>query len=107
LRTASERVLAASRAKTEFLATMSHEVRTPVNGLLGMLRIVRDSPLNAEQREHLDTAASSADTLLELINDILDFSKIEAGRLDLESIAFAPAEAVKNVADILRFRASA
>ncbi len=107
LRAATDRAEAANRAKSEFLATMSHEIRTPMNGLIGMLRIVRESPLSTEQHEQLETATGSADTLLDLINDILDFSKIEAGRLELESIAFAPAAAVQNVADLLRSRATA
>ena len=86
---------------------MSHEIRTPMNGILGMLHIVRDSPLTRDQHEHLSTAAGSADTLLEVIDDILDFSKIEAGRLELERIVFAPAATMKTVVDLLRPRAAA
>ncbi len=107
LRAASERALAASRAKTEFLAVMSHEIRTPMNGIIGMLRIVRDSPLSPAQRDHVETAAASADTLLDLLSHILDFSKIEAGHLELERIAFSPAAIAGSVVDIMRPRATA
>ena len=107
LRAATGRAEAANRAKSEFLATMSHEIRTPMSGLIGMLRIVRESPLAPGQREQIETAAASADTLLDLLNDILDFSKIEAGHLELERIAFAPAPTIHSVVDLLRPRATA
>jgi CheY-like chemotaxis protein len=86
---------------------MSHEIRTPMNGIIGMLRIVRDTPLTPAQRDQIETAATSADTLLDLLNDILDFSKIEAGRLELEQISFSPAAVAKSVTDILRPKATA
>jgi signal transduction histidine kinase/CheY-like chemotaxis protein len=105
LRAASERAAAASHAKSDFLATMSHEIRTPMNGIIGMLRIVRDTPLTQSQRDHIETAATSAETLLDLLNDVLDFSKIEAGRLELEQIAFSPTAVARSVADLLRPRA--
>jgi two-component system sensor histidine kinase/response regulator len=80
---------AASRAKSEFLANMSHEIRTPMNGVIGMLRLLETSPLDAKQRQYASTARSSADCMLALINDILDFSKIEAGKMELETIEFS------------------
>lgn len=70
-------------AKTRFLSNMSHEIRTPLNGISGMVNFLQDSPLNAEQLEHVNIINSSTSSLLNLINDILDLSKVEAGMIKL------------------------
>ena len=107
LREARDAALLASHHKSSFLANMSHEIRTPMNGVLGMLRLMRETPMNMEQREYTELADRSAVTLLALLNDILDFSKIEAGQLRIERIPCSPEAIFKEVCSLMRVTAQA
>ena len=80
---ARDEALSAAQAKSQFMANMSHEVRTPLNGVIGMLNMLADMGVGSAQQELLDTAIRSGQTLLEIVNDILDFSKIDAGQMTL------------------------
>ena len=96
---------AANEAKSDFLATISHEIRTPINGILGMVGLLLDTDLNAEQRDFASVVQESGQALLEIVTDILDFAKIEAGRVELEHIDFDLAEVVAGVVRLLGPRA--
>ncbi len=104
---ARETAEAASRAKSRFLAVVSHEVRTPLNGILGMADLLLDTKLTAEQETYARAVKTSGDALLGLIEEILDFSKIEAGRLVIESVPFNLSTLVTDVVELVAPRAQA
>jgi signal transduction histidine kinase/CheY-like chemotaxis protein/HPt (histidine-containing phosphotransfer) domain-containing protein len=97
----------ASRMKSDFLANMSHEIRTPLNGVVGMVTLLSGTPLSEEQREYVEMARLSSDTLIGVVSDILDVSKIEAGRLELEQQDFDLHELITASRDVLAHEAEA
>ncbi len=84
----NQKLEVATHAKSEFISHVSHEVRTPMNGIVGMTTLLLDSELTNEQRDYVDSIRSNGDILLTMINDILDFSKIESGHMVLEENSF-------------------
>ena len=101
LREATERALESSRAKSAFLATVSHEVRTPMNGIIGVAELLRDTPLENEQLEYVDIIDRSGHSLLGIINDILDYSKLEARKLEVERLELDLPELLDHVMAVL------
>ena len=102
---AKEAAEKANQAKSLFLANMSHDIRTPMNGIIGMTDLCLDTKLTDEQKEYLGMVKTSADSLLSLLNDILDFSKIEGDMLELEQIDFNLNNAVEDTVKSLAYLA--
>lgn len=107
LREARDLAQAGDRAKGHFLATMSHEVRTPLNGIVGFTSLLLDTPLNPEQREYVQTIRMSTEALIQLTGDILDFARIESGKLKLDPLTCDPRECVEDALDLLAPKADA
>lgn len=87
----------ASKAKSEFLANTSHEVRTPLNAIMGLGQLLMSTPLNAEQQHWLQLMNGSAQALLGLLNDVLDLARIEAGKMAIEQVLFRPNDLLEEV----------
>jgi PAS domain S-box-containing protein len=98
---AREKAEAASEAKSRFLATVSHEFRTPLNGILGMTDLILDTPLTSDQTTYVHAIKTSGEAFLSLIDEILDFSKIEAGRIDIIAKPFDIHGLVQGIVELL------
>src|SRR5437868_8782584 len=101
------RAEAANQAKRRFISVVSHEMRTPLNAIIGMADLLRDTPLNREQADMLQTLRGSSRVMLALVEDVLDFSKIEAGKVLLEKIDFDLHALVNSTCRIVSSQAAA
>jgi len=102
LREEREKALEAARAKSTFIAVTSHELRTPMNGLLGMAHALERSNLDAVQREQVALMIKSGDSLMQLLNDVLDLSRVEVGKVELAPIDMTLQDVVGEVVDAWR-----
>ena len=93
------------RTKENFLAGLSHELRTPLNGIIGMVRLLKKTNLNASQREYADVLNQTAGNLLMIINDILDFAKLQSANVELEQVVFNPAQVADTAVQLQMFKA--
>ncbi|MFK8066783.1 MAG: PAS domain-containing sensor histidine kinase [Gammaproteobacteria bacterium] len=98
---ASEAAIESSKVKADFLSNMSHELKTPLNGIMGVHNLLKQSDMSIEQLEYIDVAHRSAESLLGLIENVLDFSKLGANSVELEKLSFDPEFILKDVIKLL------
>src|ERR1700722_2216839 len=104
---ASAEALRASKAKSEFLSSMSHDIRTPLNSIIGVADLLSRAKLSEDEANYVQMLNKASDNLLSLINDILDLSKIESGLVKINNIVFDLLDTVEKVLDIVSSRAHA
>lgn len=102
----AEELLRAQKAKEQFLANISHEIRTPINGIAGMAALLSQNPTKDEQKTYLNAIKSAADNLKVIINDILDLASIESGKLKFEEIGFNLNDLLRSLIDTYSVHAS-
>src|SRR5690606_17454037 len=103
---AKEQAEAATRAQANFLASRSHEIRSPLNAVVGLAHLAKRQTVEPRLNGYLDKILRSAEHLLEVVGDILDFSKIEAGKMQLERVEFSLQRLVSSVLDMVWDRAN-
>jgi CheY-like chemotaxis protein/HPt (histidine-containing phosphotransfer) domain-containing protein len=105
LKAARQEAEQASKAKAEFLANMSYEIRTPLNGIVGVADLLQNTELSEKQQQYIDILQSSSITLYETVNEVLDFSKIEAGQLSIEMLGFDLAKTATEAVELTQHQA--
>lgn len=106
LQKSNELAVAGTLAKNEFIASVSHEFRTPMNGILGLSEILKNSPLAPDQVDLLNGIISSAENLLVLLNDVLDFSAIEAGKMEMDYQPFMLDRVMEDISLVMKMKAA-